>query len=75
MKETFFARGVIKDLDTFMPTKQRILYVDDHKDTCALVSNILEAYEVVSARSKRGVITKDDFPDKLLNAVPRVLNA
>lgn len=119
-----------------MPTKRRILYVDDHKDTCALVSDILEDYEVVSAHSKReglrkaegglfslylldyslpdgtgfelaklirefddstpilfitgshtvteervldvgaqGVITKDDFPDNLLKAVPRVLNA
>ena len=118
-----------------MSTKRRILCVANHEEACALVSTILEGYEVVSAHSKteglrraegglfslylldytlpdgtslelaklirefddstpilfidstdtvteqqildvdaQGLITKDDFPDDLLNAVSLVLN-
>ena len=32
-------------------TKKRILCVEDHQDTCALISTALEEYEVISAYS------------------------
>lgn len=35
-----------------MPTKRRILCVDDQADMCSLISTILSGYEVVSAHSK-----------------------
>ena len=35
-----------------MPTKRRILCVDDHPDICDLVCTILDDCEVVSARTK-----------------------
>jgi CheY-like chemotaxis protein len=35
-----------------MSAKKRLLCVDDHEDTCALVSAILEDYEVVAEHSK-----------------------
>ena len=37
-----------------MPAKKRLLCIDDHEDTCDLVSSILEGYEVVSEHSKAG---------------------
>lgn len=119
-----------------MPTKRRILCVDDQVDMCSLISTILSDYEVVSAHSKgealrkatgglfdlslldyylpdgtglelclllrgfdhltpilfvtdmgdlghnqiqsvnaQGLIRKDDLPDGLLSAVPKVLPA
>ena len=35
-----------------MTNSRRILCVDDHADTCALIATILSQYEVVSALSK-----------------------
>ena len=37
-----------------MPAKKRVLFVDDHEDTCALVSGILKDFEVNSEHSKVG---------------------
>ena len=37
-----------------MSANKRLLCIDDHVDTCALVSSILEEYEVVSEHSKAG---------------------
>ena len=37
-----------------MPAKKRLLCIDDHEDTCDLVSSILEGYEVVAEHSKAG---------------------
>jgi CheY-like chemotaxis protein len=37
--------------------KKRILCVDDHKDTCVFISNILEDYEVVGAAGKGEALT------------------
>jgi CheY-like chemotaxis protein len=37
-----------------MPEKKRLLYIDDHEDTCALVPFILEGYDVVAEFSKAG---------------------
>lgn len=41
-----------KVLPIRMPTKRRILCVDDHADICDLVSTVLEDFEVVAAQSK-----------------------
>jgi CheY-like chemotaxis protein len=37
-----------------MSANKRLLCIDDHEDTCALVSSILEDYDVVSEHSKSG---------------------
>src|SRR6266481_6055838 len=37
-----------------MPGKKRLLCIDDHEDTCDLVSSILEGYEVIAEHSKAG---------------------
>lgn len=37
-----------------MPAKKRVLCVEDHQDTCELVSTILEDYEIVSEHTKGG---------------------
>jgi CheY-like chemotaxis protein len=37
-----------------MSANKRLLCIDDHEDTCALVSSILEDYDVVSEHSKEG---------------------
>jgi CheY-like chemotaxis protein len=41
-----------------MPTKRRILCVDDHDDMCSLITTILSDYEVVSAHSKAEALRK-----------------
>ena len=41
-----------------MPTKRRILCVDDHDDFCSLITTILSDYEVVSAHSKAEALRK-----------------
>jgi len=37
-----------------MSAHKRVLCVDDHEDTCALVSSILEEYNVIAEYSKAG---------------------
>jgi CheY-like chemotaxis protein len=37
-----------------MTAKKRLLCIDDHEDTCTLVSSIMEDYEVTSEHSKAG---------------------
>lgn len=41
-----------------MPTKRRILCVDDQDDMCSLISTILADYEVVPAHSKAEALRK-----------------
>jgi CheY-like chemotaxis protein len=41
-----------------MPTKRRILCVDDQDDMCSLIATILADHEVVSAHSKAEAIRK-----------------
>ena len=41
-----------------MPTKRRILCVDDHDDMCSLIATILSDHEVVSAQSKAEALRK-----------------
>lgn len=44
--------------------KKRILCVDDHKDTCEMISTILEDYEIVGASNIREALdraTKETF--------------
>jgi CheY-like chemotaxis protein len=51
-------------------TKKRILCVDDHKDTCEVISNLLEDYEIVCANSKAealSIATVEDFDLYLLD--------
>ena len=38
--------------------KKRLLCVDDHEDTCVLVSSILSDYEVVSEHTKAGALAR-----------------
>lgn len=40
------------------PTKKRILCVDDHSDTCELISIILKDYDVTSAYSMADAINR-----------------
>jgi CheY-like chemotaxis protein len=37
-----------------MPKNKRLLCIDDHEDTCALVSSVLEDFEIVSEHTKAG---------------------
>ena len=37
-----------------MSAKKRLLCIDDHEDTCVLVSAILEGYKVIAEHSKAG---------------------
>ena len=37
-----------------MSAKKRLLCIDDHEDTCTLVSAILEEYKVIAEHSKAG---------------------
>ena len=37
-----------------MSARKRLLCIDDHEDTCDLVSSILEEYDVISEHSKTG---------------------
>ena len=51
-------------------TKKRILCVEDHPDTCELISTILKKYECTSAYSKADALflaTKDKFDLYLLD--------
>jgi CheY-like chemotaxis protein len=53
-----------------MAAKQRILCVDDHSDTCDLISLILNDYEVVPSHSKGEALLKatgDSFDLYLLD--------
>jgi CheY-like chemotaxis protein len=50
--------------------KKRILCVEEHEDTCGLISKILEKYEIKSAKSKSEALilaTRDKFNLYLLN--------
>jgi CheY-like chemotaxis protein len=50
--------------------KKRILCVEEHEDTCAVISKVLERYEIKSAKSKSEALihaTKDKFDLYLLN--------
>ena len=50
--------------------KKRILCVEEHEDICALISKVLEKYEIKSAKSKSEALihaTKDKFDLYLLN--------
>jgi CheY-like chemotaxis protein len=40
------------------PTKNRILCIDDHTDTCDLITHILTDYEVISAHSMADAIKR-----------------
>lgn len=40
------------------PTKKRLLCVDDHTDTCDLITHILKGYEVISAHSMGDAIKR-----------------
>ena len=39
-----------------MPAKKRVLCIDDHVDTCALVSTILDDFEISAEHSQAGVL-------------------
>jgi CheY-like chemotaxis protein len=50
--------------------KKRILCVEEHEDTCALISHVLEKYEIKSAKSKSEALihaTQEKFNLYLLN--------
>ena len=50
--------------------KKRILCVEEHEDTCELISTVLKKYEIKSAKSKSEALihaTKDKFDLYLLN--------
>ena len=50
--------------------KKRILCVEDHEDTCALISTVLEKYEVKSVKSQSKALAlaaEDKFDLYLLN--------
>ncbi len=65
-----------------MSARKRLLCIDDHEDTCDLVSSILEEYDVIAEHSNhdqiiavggQGVIRKDRLSQLLPVAVARTL--
>jgi CheY-like chemotaxis protein len=64
-----------------MPSKRRILCVDDHEHMCSLITTILSDYEVVAELGQQqiqsvnaqGLIRKDELPDALVPAVANLL--
>lgn len=48
----------IKAQDSLMQKTKRILCVEDHKDICELITNVLESYKIIGVHTKVDAIKK-----------------